>query len=336
MPLDPLVTAALVSGAASAATSLFNAASTQKTNKDQMALAEQQYKWAVEQWNRENEYNKPINQMARLKEAGINPNMVFGSLSGNVAGSAPSPNMPNLQVPMLDSAAIGGSAGKIALARYNAKAMRLAQDQQELQNKQIQQNLDLLSSQINKTDAETQSIRLTNAENQVTLPYRTGKAAYDYYQSSEQFKQAVYQSLYDKRTLNQRVLSSKLQNAKTRNEIAAVQAGVMLTHSQRNLTDRQAAQFVESTRGLRNDNDFRLWCQNFQRNTGINPSQGNVAANAAAAVIASKLQSGEITRQQADAWVVTAVQSGVANSNNLYNIIGSLLNGAYNAGQLER
>lgn len=30
-------------------------------------------------WQNENEYNKPINQMARLEEAGLNPNLVYGS-----------------------------------------------------------------------------------------------------------------------------------------------------------------------------------------------------------------------------------------------------------------
>lgn len=29
-------------------------------------------------WQAENEYNKPINQMARLQEAGLNPNLVYG------------------------------------------------------------------------------------------------------------------------------------------------------------------------------------------------------------------------------------------------------------------
>lgn len=29
-------------------------------------------------WQAENEYNKPINQMARLEEAGLNPNLVYG------------------------------------------------------------------------------------------------------------------------------------------------------------------------------------------------------------------------------------------------------------------
>ncbi len=37
----------------------------------------QQRKISLAQWNRENEYNHPAAQMARLKEAGINPHMAY-------------------------------------------------------------------------------------------------------------------------------------------------------------------------------------------------------------------------------------------------------------------
>lgn len=42
----------------------------------------------VKFWEKETEYNKPINQMARLAEAGLNPNLVYGtgSVAGNTAG----------------------------------------------------------------------------------------------------------------------------------------------------------------------------------------------------------------------------------------------------------
>ena len=48
-------------------------------------------KMAMKSWQLANDYNHPINQMERLKAAGLNPNLVYGS--GSVAGnttSAPS------------------------------------------------------------------------------------------------------------------------------------------------------------------------------------------------------------------------------------------------------
>lgn len=65
---------------------LGGAALQQKYNRE---LAEYQNQMNIEQWNRENEYNKPINQMARLEEAGINPNLAYsnGSISNTSASS---------------------------------------------------------------------------------------------------------------------------------------------------------------------------------------------------------------------------------------------------------
>lgn len=54
-------------------------------------LAQQQNEFNIAQWNRENEYNLPANQMQRLREAGLNPDLVYGSgVSGLTSASSPS------------------------------------------------------------------------------------------------------------------------------------------------------------------------------------------------------------------------------------------------------
>lgn len=52
---------------------------------------EQSQKWAEDMWNKQNEYNLPINQVQRLKEAGINPNLAFGSAASAMGTNVPSP-----------------------------------------------------------------------------------------------------------------------------------------------------------------------------------------------------------------------------------------------------
>lgn len=47
--------------------------------------------WAEKMWNAQNEYNLPVNQVARLKEAGINPNLAFGSAASAMGSNVPSP-----------------------------------------------------------------------------------------------------------------------------------------------------------------------------------------------------------------------------------------------------
>lgn len=47
----------------------------------------EQNAWNLEQWMRENEYNSPEMQMARLKAAGLNPNLMYGQGTVGNAGS---------------------------------------------------------------------------------------------------------------------------------------------------------------------------------------------------------------------------------------------------------
>lgn len=53
----------------------------------QRQLMNEQYSLNLQQWNRENEYNSPAAQMARLKEAGLNTNLMYGDGSAGNAGS---------------------------------------------------------------------------------------------------------------------------------------------------------------------------------------------------------------------------------------------------------
>lgn len=54
----------------------------------------------VQMWNMQNEYNSPSAQMARLRDAGLNPRLVYGQGSGNTAGNAST--LPKYQAPSWD------------------------------------------------------------------------------------------------------------------------------------------------------------------------------------------------------------------------------------------
>lgn len=64
-----------------------NIAAQNKYNKE---LAKYTYDLDLEQWNRANKFNSPLANMARLKEAGLNPNLVYGTGSATqLAGESP-------------------------------------------------------------------------------------------------------------------------------------------------------------------------------------------------------------------------------------------------------
>ncbi|WNK13220.1 MAG: DNA pilot protein [Microvirus sp.] len=72
-------------------------ANVDKTNAANKQLAEYQYSKDLEMWNRGNEYNAPQAQMERLKKAGLNPNLVYGSgVTGNTSGGLPHYQAPQM------------------------------------------------------------------------------------------------------------------------------------------------------------------------------------------------------------------------------------------------
>lgn len=70
---------------------------TDKTIQANKEMAEYQYSKDLEMWNRGNTYNSPTAQMDRLKQAGLNPNLVYGQgVTGNSSGQLPKYNAPTL------------------------------------------------------------------------------------------------------------------------------------------------------------------------------------------------------------------------------------------------
>lgn len=62
----------------------------EKTRQYNLQLAQQQNQWNIEQWQRANDYNDPSAQLARLRNAGLNLDMVYGQSGiSNTAVSSP-------------------------------------------------------------------------------------------------------------------------------------------------------------------------------------------------------------------------------------------------------
>lgn len=129
---------ALIAAGGSIIGNLLGFGSNQSTNKANMRLAEYQFDRNLDMWNRANEYNKPVNQVKRIREAGLNPALLYGS--GSVANT--SSNTPQYDAPHLQSYQGFGDLGL-------GQAVT------------VYQNARNLDAQIRKTNAETENI-LTN------------------------------------------------------------------------------------------------------------------------------------------------------------------------------
>ena len=76
-----------------------NMNSTLWTNAANEEMQQQQNKWNLEQWHRNNAYNHPAAQMQRLKAAGLNPDLLYGQNAGGAMGNSSSPAQGTQPIP---------------------------------------------------------------------------------------------------------------------------------------------------------------------------------------------------------------------------------------------
>lgn len=139
--------------AAQVAIAGINYASAANTNKKQRKWMEEQYTKqrsdALADWQKQNEYNSPAANMARLKAAGLNPNLVYGdganSPSVNIRSSDTGswhPQAPTADLsPAVDSFFRSYDLEQKKAQTDNLKAQRLLIDQQILNTAANTQNV---------------------------------------------------------------------------------------------------------------------------------------------------------------------------------------------------
>ena len=77
----------------------------EKNRQFTLASEARNRQWALEDWARNNAYNSPEQQMQRLREAGLNPHLVYGKGADNTATMVRSSgaNSSNQQAPKIDA-----------------------------------------------------------------------------------------------------------------------------------------------------------------------------------------------------------------------------------------
>ncbi|MEM0173651.1 MAG: hypothetical protein QXI16_03995, partial [Sulfolobaceae archaeon] len=121
-------------------------------------MAEQARTHDVDMWNRQNAYNTPEMQMQRLKEAGLNPNLIYGSGQAST-GNADAPK--GAPVPHVSN----------ALATFaNNNATQLLSQYQDWQVKK---------AQIKNIEADTKATEFANILRQPYTKYATELMRYD-------------------------------------------------------------------------------------------------------------------------------------------------------------
>lgn len=125
-----------------------------QNNKANERMQQQQNAWNLEQWKRNNEYNSPANQMLRLKQAGLNPDLMYqqgttGISSSPAQGSNPIPKQPFMLDPMMTSNLL------------TAKKQR----------ENIEADTELKKADANQKDAQTKGINFDNITKEASALY---------------------------------------------------------------------------------------------------------------------------------------------------------------------
>lgn len=132
----------LISGAANVANALItsnsNKKAVQQTNNSQMDLAQYQADQNLNLWNLNNEYNTPAAQMQRYQDAGLNPNLIYGSSgsAGNSSSPADGYSAPTLHAPQFDYSPVASAAQLMlnGLSQQSDIAYKNAKTQEVYQN----------------------------------------------------------------------------------------------------------------------------------------------------------------------------------------------------------
>lgn len=124
-----------------------------KNREFQSAEAEKARQWQANEWTRQfnltNQYNSPSEQMNRFAMAGLNPNLIYGSL---VNGSA-SPSTPGTPIPTgSDASSAVGSSVSSAFQSFGDIPLRRAQ----IEN--IEADTAKKKSEANLSDSNKQSV----------------------------------------------------------------------------------------------------------------------------------------------------------------------------------
>lgn len=195
--MDPVTIAAIVGAGASAAGAGVNAYSTQNMNRRSMEFSKQMYDRQFNDnlrlWHQQNAYNSPSAQMERLREAGLNPAMLYGgSGSAGQAGSISSPDVkqPEFRTPEWGNIALG--AGSLINQMYDLDIKQAQVDNMRADNTVKLSQAALLAAQTNRSEfdlnfesemreisaeARRESLRQAQISNQYQLDENERRAA---------------------------------------------------------------------------------------------------------------------------------------------------------------
>ena len=185
-----------ISAAGGLAGNYMNRRAVREQNRANMKLAEYQFNRNVEMWNMQNAYNSPSAQIQRLKAAGLNPQLAYGS--GSNAGNATS--SPSFEAPHME--AYQGNARDMAQIM---NLMPLAQlNQLTAQTRLIDAQTEKEKQLANEAETRTEGMSYDNVYKKEKAALAGSLVSLEYlYKQNENALQGLNMRLVEKQADNQ-------------------------------------------------------------------------------------------------------------------------------------
>lgn len=250
--------------------SAMNNKAVQDTNKANMEIAKYQSQWqqqenekayqrSLNMWNLQNEYNSPTQQMARIRAAGLNPNLVYGNgVTGNSSGSTPQYEPAKFNAPTMQAYRGWNLGISDAVSQFLAyRTVKAQVDNMEAQNSLIRQQT------------------ATEATKQANIAASTSRSEFDLNMAKELKDVSVSSAIAD---MNQKQSSASQGWTKANREVIQYELDKALFDNKINLSNQEYLKALQSVRQLQQDNDINLFRYRMERLFGSSSDASKVAS----------------------------------------------------------
>lgn len=259
------------------ALSLFGARKQDYYQRRQMSIAQdyqkelmnKQFNSQLQMWNLQNEYNSPAAQMQRLREAGLNPALVYGN--GNALTPASSMNAPSGSAP-------SNSGPSVSMPKSNllqSYMMSIQGDSYRAGIRRTEEDIEVLREQANKLRIE-QLLTLANIDarklgNQLlreTFADEVKRVRIANEESQQRIAQSQSAEAVNYKTLEE--IDARI--AEKAAHIRSLDAGARLSHASAYMQDLTAS-FLNRTGFLPSSAQFGSWINELSEGLNVEPEK---------------------------------------------------------------
>ena len=244
--------------------SAMNNKAVRDANKANMEIAKYQAQWqqqenekayqrSLNMWNLQNEYNSPTQQMARIRAAGLNPNLVYGNgVAGNSSGSTPQYEPAKFNAPTMQAYRGWNLGISDAISQFLAyRTVKAQVDNMEAQNSLIRQQT------------------ATEATKQANIAASTSRSEFDLNMAKELKDVSVSSAIAD---MNQKQAGASQGWTKANREVIQYELDKALFDNKIKLSHQKYLQALQITRQFQQSYDINAFRNEIERVFGKNTS----------------------------------------------------------------